>query len=148
MLRVVCQCISGFSCWHDLPCLGSVRTKAAFVRAMWVPLIHTETNSAPTGVACARTAATAVGVDVVFVHTEASFVRIEVALVRASWLVCFLGAYNCRPSSPPAIAPCIFGVYNCRPLPLLALRPVISGVYSFRPSSLWARALLELAPRL
>ena len=71
------------------PSLGSVRTKAASVRAMWVTFIHTETNSAPTGVACARTAAAAVGVEVVFVHTEASFVRIEVALVRASRLFAF-----------------------------------------------------------
>ena len=89
MQRVVFQRTSGFSCWHDLPWLGSVRTKAASVRAMWVTFIHTETNSAPTGVACARTAAAAVGVEVVFVHTEASFVRIEVALVRASRLFAF-----------------------------------------------------------
>ena len=89
MRRLVFQCTSGFSCWHDLPWLGSVRTKAASVRAMWVTFIHTETNSAPTGVASARTAAAAVGVEVVFVHTEASFVRIEVALVRASRLFVF-----------------------------------------------------------
>ena len=111
MLRVVCQCISGFSCWHDLPCLGSVRTKAAFVRAMWVPLIHTETNSAPTESACARTAAAVVGVEVLFVQTEATFVRLEVSLVRASWLFAFLGHTTAAPSPPPPLLlACFWGV--------------------------------------
>ena len=68
-----------------------MRTKAASVRAMWVPFIHTDTNSALTGLAYARTAAAAVGVEAFFVQTEATFVCVEVPLVRASWLFVFLG---------------------------------------------------------
>ena len=71
--------------------MGSVRTKAASVRAMWVRFIHTDTNSAPTGLAYARTAAAAVGVEAFFVQTEATFVCVEVPLVRASRLFAFLG---------------------------------------------------------
>ena len=58
---------------------------------MWVPFIHTDTNSAPTGLAYARTAAAAVGVEAFFVQTEATFVCVEVPLVRASRLFAFLG---------------------------------------------------------
>ena len=75
-----------------------IRTQSLFtallgasVRAVWVTFIHTETNSAPTGVACARTAAAAVGVEAFFVQTEATFVCVEVPLVRASRLFAFLG---------------------------------------------------------